>query len=980
MSDDVTYGSNFEQPSPDDDKLRETVAELSDLVRDAARRTAALDARIDSLPGPLEIASAVESEVERSVREARDAIDARVGSLGVGLEGLSRRLAEIGDALVPLEGLRTEIATLADESESFKQIRAHLELALGQLAAGKVPTLDTSGPERTAAEVDARLENFRRLLDETASQIRSDFEVLVRGEQEASERRSDALGLRITNMSVGVTSTLEYLTQQAERIAERGRAIESENVGILNAIKDQVEAIRGAVPRTASDDGAILEAVRGVEGRVRDIETRLSERMSSLEGRVDRKPADGGIGEIADQLNAVIAILEAPTRDPMLQEVRDRLSSIVIPEPPARDPILDEMRAQLERIASAEPATAPDEAMKEIRAQLAELSVAPSGSPEGVLNEIRNELFELRGERLELRDRDAPPHDPVLDEIRARIDAIPPAEPQAIRPMLNEIIERLDRIASAPQAAPAEPVDIGAIVEEARMHLGRLSATEPPPRDPVLDEIKESLERLSAVEPAEPAETDPILHEMRAQLADLIAAETPRDPILEEIRAQLAALERPDVAADDGAATEAAIASAVENLRAALDEAVGNVQDGVSRSVGELSLRLDAVESKMVQLAGDTSDALDGAAAQTAGGMQDVRTALEALKETGSGIERIRQELFQAMESFSTQLVTRTAAVRTSISERTGRIEEKIASLNKPEEIVDALAERLTPSIADASSERDEKLAGMEKELGGVASNVNEIWIRVRSIVKRMEQERAAVEEDAASTAEQIERLARGEERLGVRLMEAEQRLVQAMRAIETARDRVFLETLNDVLEAMPRRERKLFRRRVKDIGPTRGEPAPAPMIAPAATTSAPPRRFAPPTQTEPRAARAPEPSRAKPKPKPKPKPKAKPKPKPAAKTTAPAEGAPAKAKPKPKPKPKAKPAAKAAPKPASRSEKPAAQDVLAAPKPEPSSPANAETKAADEANRSPEAPVSTPEAPKSDTPGEGRNGGETGA
>ena len=89
-------------------------------------------------------------------------------------------------------------------------------------------------------------------------------------------------------------------------------------------------------------------------------------------------------------------------------------------------------------------------------------------------------------------------------------------------------------------------------------------------------------------------------------------------------------------------------------------------------------MRLDAVEAKIVQVAGDTSDALDGAAAQTAGGMQDLRAALTQLSETGSGIERIRQELFQAMESFSTQLVTRTAAVRTSISERTGRIEEKM--------------------------------------------------------------------------------------------------------------------------------------------------------------------------------------------------------------------------------------------------------------------------------------------------------------
>src|SRR5438874_6102687 len=113
MSDDVTYEPGFGRSQPPDETLRETIAEVHETVRDIARRTAALDARIDALPGPMEIASAVEAEVEHSVREARDAIDARVGSLGTELESLSHRLAEVSDSLVPLEGLRTEIATVA---------------------------------------------------------------------------------------------------------------------------------------------------------------------------------------------------------------------------------------------------------------------------------------------------------------------------------------------------------------------------------------------------------------------------------------------------------------------------------------------------------------------------------------------------------------------------------------------------------------------------------------------------------------------------------------------------------------------------------------------------------------------------------------------------------------------------------------------------------------------------------------------------
>src|SRR5207253_2593069 len=173
MSDDVTYEPGFGRTQePREDSLRDAIEGLGDTIRDIARRTAALDARIDALPGPMEIASAVESEVEHSVREARDVIDARVGGLGAELESLSRRLAEVSDALVPLEGLRTEIATVADESASFRDTRSLLQTALEQLSGGQLPTVagDTIG-----AEVDARLDQFRRLLEETTTAIRSDF-------------------------------------------------------------------------------------------------------------------------------------------------------------------------------------------------------------------------------------------------------------------------------------------------------------------------------------------------------------------------------------------------------------------------------------------------------------------------------------------------------------------------------------------------------------------------------------------------------------------------------------------------------------------------------------------------------------------------------------------------------------------------------------------------------------------------------------
>jgi hypothetical protein len=383
------------------------------------------------------------------------------------------------------------------------------------------------------------------------------------------------------------------------------------------------------------------------------------------------------------------------------------------------------------------------------------------------------------------------------------------------------------------------------------------------------------------------------------------------------------------------------MSSTVEQLRATLDGGVAAMEQKLAQSINEMQARLDAVEAAVARAVVDTSDALDGAAAQTAGGMQDVRVALGQLTESTSGIERIRLELFQAMESFSTQLVTRTAGVKTSITDRAGRLEEQIAALPSRADLADALLQRLTSATAESDVERQEKIEAIEHELGGVASNVNEIWIRVRAIGKSLEDEHAAAHEDAEQTALRIEHLARGEDRLAVRLIEVEQRLAESMRAIETERDRVFLETMSDLLEKLPRRERKIFRKRVRGIEPRRGEPAPPPppepAIPPPAQVSAQPSALE--TAAREARVRALESKRAKPKAKPKTKAKAKPKPKPKSATRTAA--SPAAAQPKPSaaetPLSEIKPAAKtkqtpaAKPKRAPRASKPAVRDAKAA-------------------------------------------------
>jgi hypothetical protein len=437
------------------------------------------------------------------------------------------------------------------------------------------------------------------------------------------------------------------------------------------------------------------------------------------------------------------------------------------------------------------------------------------------------------------------------------------------------------------------------------------------------------------------------------------------------------------------------MSSTVEQLRATLDAAVAAMEQKLAQSINEMQARLDAVDAAVARAVVDTSDALDGAAAQTAGGMQDMRVALGQLTESTSGIERIRMELFQAMESFSTQLVTRTAGVKTSITDRAGRLEEQIAALPGGDVLADAVVERLSTGVVEAARQTEETMSGMQQEIGGVASNVNEIWIRVRSIIQGLEEERAAAREDAERTAARIEHLALGEDRLAVRLIEAEQRLTESMRALETERDRVFLETMSDLLEKLPRRERKIFRKRVRGIPPRRGEPAPPPPPEPAIPP--PQGRMAPIPAAEPAVreapTRAPEPPHAKPKAKakpaakPKPGPKAKPKAKPKPTLATPPVSQPEQepaatppSKPKPVAKAKPKPATSTprpkparASKPASRGVKPAG-DAPPAAKPSPSertSPpiehteANAvvDTHASDEAPEKPSAPPSDQDA-----------------
>jgi hypothetical protein len=156
--------------------------------------------------------------------------------------------------------------------------------------------------------------------------------------------------------------------------------------------------------------------------------------------------------------------------------------------------------------------------------------------------------------------------------------------------------------------------------------------------------------------------------------------------------------------------------------------------------------------------------------------------------------------------------------VKTSITDRAARLESQIASLPRADDVAAAVAGRLESIVSEGARKAEERADAVQHELSGIASNINEIWIRVRETAKGLEEVRGASREDSATMVALIEEMAQSEERSAARLAEAERRFVSAVRGIEHERDRIFIETLNEFLERLPRRERNRLGKRMRAL------------------------------------------------------------------------------------------------------------------------------------------------------------------
>jgi len=668
---------SLEQPSTEAglERLHDAVSQLSELVRDAVRKSVALETRIEALPGPHDIAVAVEAELERTVRDARDAIDARVGQLSGDLDSLEHRLTEIGDALIPLEGLRTEIATVADQSASFSEIRAAISDAVGRI--GSVAPPPSSLSPAPAVDTDELTAAVRGALDSTVASIRADFEVLVRAEQEEAEKRIDALGLRITNLSMSVSKALDDLVGHSARIDERASLMEGENAAILEAVRKEVAS---AVTVAGEEVRVRTEALGdSLSARAASIETSMADRVSSFEGMLAERVASlqANLVEQMKTLNAQVGALPADMVK-TLAEINSTLSAV--------------------------------------------------GDLSGIQAKIESAAEQTR----------------------------------SVKKATAQQSEALERLRTD--------------------HAGAL-----------------------------------------AQLADRMAEVAPTvAAALADVREALGSSRRR--ASDELEGDRAAFARALADMKEAL-------RTTSRRTSGEIAQIREQVGSSTRR----TGDLLEG-----------LRSPLKQMADASGDIARARAEMLAAVAALDEHLVQRTAGVKTSITEKAARLENEIAALPGPDDVATAVVKQLGPSMTDAQRKAGERADGLRQDMTGVATNVNEIWVRVRALAQGLEEMKAASKEDAGTLVALIEEMAQSEERSAARLAVAERRFVAAVQQIEHERDRVFIETMNEFLERLPRRERKrlskrmralTFSRQSKEDAPPRPEAPPAP-LEPAAPMS----------------------------------------------------------------------------------------------------------------------------------------------
>ena len=777
------------------DVLADRLATLASTVSTAAASLARKDGEIANLRRELEDGN---KRVEGLVRQLGKGANAdEVEKLRVAVRAVqAERPARSGDARV--DALDGKVAYLNERIDT-------LATTVATTAAGLVGR-------------EGEIANLRQRLDEGAARI----------EQAAAELRrmqgSSTLADRLDTLQSAVDATTAGLGARERDIAAvRGRIDEA-----YSRVGTVVAELRSSIT-TLSNQVAALETLpetteRALESRAAELHVRMDSLASGLESAASTladKDAEltalgTSVTEVSERVDTVVRGLEG-----VLQR---------LPEPGTIDPAVAERLEQLS--ASVVAATEQLAAVEAASSARADESAARGSALEALLADVGERLDVLERDRDTAAEQLTRVGELWTEErawVRGRLEALAGAQTDASRahegfgPALGELAERLDATASEHATVAADVARISdALESEHRALRGELEAlagalTEASAADDSERMLGELAARVGSLEGSHVAASADVARvatalqaEHRALQAELegltgTLATATAGGMLEELAGRVDSLESDHAAASAEITRFSGLEAEHQALRAKLEALASTVAgasaptaEGAGEELTELTARLEsverggaaiasevartaafwaaeleAIESKVDEVAAGNKDAAPGKDAGTSGVLAELAGRLAAVEGDRMAVSALEQRLEEVAAHLAAVVsVTQdspAAAAPASAGDELAELRVAVDGLrmrlaSSEQELATLVGTRDLAARIEEVSRRLETVERAPIALaapdGGPLPGDGRFRLEIRAVELRMEHAEAAARENREAVLVQLERLA----------------------------------------------------------------------------------------------------------------------------------------------------------------------------------------------------------------------------
>ncbi len=733
--------------------LHGRLGELQEQIASLLRNVAGVRPAIDDLRQAQKTSAAsVAEQLQRRVDELRRQLEESVGRLAIkpadpqllerlgevqgGVERLETQMPRVADALDAR--LSQALTRVEDRGTAAEDRLEGLQGDLGELRKQIAALLQGVAPLRPAiddvrqrqersavagtAELQGRLEELRRHLDEAVSRVAEAVDGRLSAALTRVEGRGAAEGARFEGLhgdlgelreqiaallqgvvEVQKTSAASVAEQLRRRLDELGRQLD-ESVGQL--------AIRPADPHLLERLGKVQASVERLEAQMPRVAEAIDTRLSAALTRVeDRGAAEGAR---AERLQGDLAALR------------------------------EQIRALLEGVAGVRPA-------------IDDLRQGQKASAASVAEQLQRRLDDL-GRQLEaaVRGLATRPADAALLEglsgVREsvqRLDTAMPRVAEAIGARLNDLGDLREQIAALSQGvAEGQEASAASVVERLQRRLDDLGrqleaavrglATRPADGavQERLGEVQDAVQRLDTQVPRMAEAIGARLRELsdlREQIAALSQGvaegqETSAASIAERLQKRLEDHGRQLEVAIRGLATRPADGALLEHL-GEVREAVHRLDTQMPRMAEAIGARLSAALTRVEDRNTEADDRLEGLQSDLTELREQIAALLQGVTPLRPAIDDLRQRQDRSAVAGTTEIQERLDDLGSHLDEAVSRV-------------ADAVGARLSDL-----PELREQIAALLQGVAGVRPAIDEL---------RQRQERSAV----AGTAELQERLA----------------------------------------------------------------------------------------------------------------------------------------------------------------------------------------------------------------------------